>query len=121
MITAKTLDELSSLLEKATKKYIKVNPYIEIVETGLYKVEGTKGNFYEVRAGRTETQEFFIACTCRGALESKPCYHAAGVFLRHTSIKSLEIRLTKSAEMENAPYLKEGSDKKPETVGNIRI
>ena len=124
MIKASSLEELESKIENARKKALKVNPRIEIIETGLYQVEGSKGNWYEVRAGRTETGEFFVACLCPGALHKEGCYHSAVAFYKHKELKSLEIRLRNSVTSEeilNSPYLKESSDKKPEKVGGYRI
>lgn len=122
MIKANSLEELETLLEKASKKADKLNPQIEIIEAGLYHVKGSKPDvWYEVRCGRTEDGQFFIACTCRGGLEGKSCYHASKAFYKHKSLKSLEIRLRGNQEMDNAPLLKPSSEKKPEKLGDIRV
>lgn len=117
MIQAKSLEELESLLEKAKEKAMKLDPEIHVVETGLYQVAGSKGNFYEVRAGRNTNGELFIACLCRGALEGKACYHAFVAFCKHVYLKTAELKV----DIPNTPYLKESSDKKPDKIGSIRI
>lgn len=127
MITAHTIDALKRFLGKAFEKAEKVNPALEIIEFGHYKVESSKGgDWYEVRAGRTEDQKLFIACKCRGGLEGRPCYHAAKVFLLHTSWATI-VKTPVAAESKMAsdpndiPYLK-GADTKPsERIGGIRV
>lgn len=121
MIKAKTLEELENLLETGRKKALKVKPQIEIVETGIYNVRGSKNNWYEVRCGRTASGELFVACLCPGALHKGGCYHAATAFYKHVELKKLEKRL--QDKPENAPYFSGGnsSNKKPEKTGNYRI
>ena len=125
MIKGKSLAELEVKLEAGRKKALKVNPRIEVIEAGLYHVEGSKGNWYEVRCGRTESGEFFIACLCKGALHVGGCYHAAIAFYKHKHLKELELRFKKaevsSDEILQSPYLKQSSDKNPEKLGNVRI
>jgi len=121
MIKAKTVEELEALLEKALKKAQKTFPNYQIIEFGFYRVESSKGGWYEIRAGRTEAQEFFIACTCRGALQEYGCYHAAVVFIIHQ--REAQKKIDNRNKMENAPYFSggESSDKKPTKVGNYRV
>lgn len=117
MITAKTIEELESLLEKAKEKAMKLDPEIHVVEIGLYQVAGSKGNFYEVRAGRNANGELFIACLCRGALEGKACYHAFVAFCKHVYLKTAELKV----DIPNTPYLRKSSERLPEKVGKYRV
>ena len=83
MIKEKTQDALEATLAKATTKSEDHLPAVEIIEFGFYKVEGSRGRWYDVRIGRTEDQEYFIACQCQGSLNHRACYHAARVFDVH--------------------------------------
>lgn len=90
MIRAFTVEALERALVKAKAKSDKVRPKFTIINFGEYRVSNSKGDrFYMVRAGRTEDQQFFIACECRGALEGLACYHAAKVFEMHTAFAKL--------------------------------
>lgn len=99
MIKAYTIESLKKALAKAKAKVQKVHPTIEIMEFGEYRVSKSKGDgYYTVRAGRTEAQEFFIACECRGSLEGLACYHAAKVFEMHTAFAKL-VKATKAKDI----------------------
>lgn len=121
MIQAKTISEMAEMLDKAQNKSDEMNPEIEIIETGLYHVKGSKGNWYEVRAGRLPNGDLFLACQCRGNLEGKICYHLPKVFNLHSKIRQLEIENQKRENEKNPTYLPPATGKKPEKLGNIRI
>lgn len=121
MITAKTIEELESKLEKGIAKAQQSNPVFEIVEFGHYRVKGSKGNFYEVRAGRQLNGDLFIACLCPGALHKGGCYHASAAFLVHTRLAQKQIDDKRKSEMDNAPYLRQHQDKQLEKIGKVRI
>lgn len=127
MITGKSLDELESILERATKKAKEVNPEIIVVSDCSYKVQGSKFNYYEVVCGRMDNQDWFIACVCRAALEQKGCYHAAAAFLKHKTIAMENVlrdrqkaeQIKANQEMDNAIYRKPQA--KDEKVGGFRL
>ena len=91
MITAKSLQEIESQVSKETsRKYEKLRPAVTIYELGRYGVLSSKGNTYEVMAGRQGNGTLFIACPCRGGLEGHGCYHAFIVLRVHTAMVKAE-------------------------------
>lgn len=61
--------------ERARKKALKVNPAIEVIELGLYHVQGSQGNWYHVACKRDPvTGEKKISCECV-TTEGRACYH----------------------------------------------
>lgn len=128
MIKAKTLDELKQKLDKALKKAGNEFPEYRVIEPGLYEVKGSKGNWYQVRAGRTADGEFFIACLCRGSVQGYACYHSALIFVIHQREvqKVIDEREEQSKQFapNEIPYHSGGErkfQKQPEKVGNIRV
>jgi hypothetical protein len=126
MIKANSITELEEVLEKAKKKSLEINPELHIIEFGIYQVQSSdKSKFYEVRAGKTNEGEFFIACLCRGSLEGKACYHAAKVLLVHKAMAKVE-QDKKRAEIEhkeqdNALYVKPQPKEESEKINGIRV
>jgi hypothetical protein len=91
MITARSLEDLEAQFSKETiRKYERVRPAVTIFELGKYGVVNSKGETYEVLAGRRPDGQLFIACPCRGALEGHGCYHAFIVLRVHTAMVKSE-------------------------------
>jgi hypothetical protein len=122
MIQAISLELLKLKLASGFEKAEKLKPESRVVEFGLYEVKGSKGNWYQVRAGRTDDNQFFVACTCPGSLHNGNCYHASIAFELHTreaqKLIDARKRQTEKHEQNNSPYLKNGSGKKPEKLSN---
>lgn len=125
MIQANSIAELTDKLSKSFEKALKVNPSIEVIEFGLYRVAGSKGNFYEVRIGKTADGKYFVACQCLGSLHGNGCVHGAKAFARHQlfriEIGKQQLAKIESEEPEKVPYLKKTSERKAEKVGRFRI
>lgn len=125
MIKSKSFSELESLLEKASKKAIEVNPELHIIEFGLYQVQSSKKDkFYEVRCGRNDEGEYFIACLCLGSLHGNGCLHAAKAFIVHKAMAKVEKDKKQAQnerrEQENALYAKTQPNN-VEKIGSFRI
>lgn len=124
MIQAHSITELADKLEKSIQKAFKQQPDIETIKFGHYKVRGSKGNWYEVRLGQTDTGAYFVACLCLGSLHTGKCFHSAAAFIHHqiTRLEMLEQKEKSALDVgKDAPYLKASDEKKPERVGGVRI
>src|SRR5687768_1036942 len=58
-------------------------------------------------------------CDCRAYFEGFPCFHRAAARLIRLYMEDKPVN--RFAEQSSAPYLKQASNKKPETVGRYRI
>jgi hypothetical protein len=105
-------------------KSVETNPYLNYEEGKLIVLSERSLNVYEV-------DEY---CDCKGAVEfGQVCWHRVAkrlweIYLEVEAseadaiLESPVIAEKKSlSEYNDAPYLKQGSDKKPEKIGNIRI
>lgn len=113
MLQASTIADLADKLEKSFQKALEQKPEIEVIEFGLYRVRGSKGNWYEVRIGVTSDGEYFVACLCLGSLHTGYCWHCAVAFARHQIIR-YELILQKErgkVDWAKVPYLKSGTGK----------
>ena len=118
---------------KAKIKKMSVKPKCKIVRFGQYKVQGSRGNWYDVACLRNAKGEKVVSCACE-TRDGVACYHALVAVsihivlaeqLQSPKLPANVLQFTPKPETavkpEDAPYMKPTSGKKPEKVGNYRI
>lgn len=124
MIKAESIEALQELLEKSRAKAEQMNPIFVMVAFRHFQIEGKSKGIYDVFLGKNPNGEFWVGCNCRAGLERKNCYHAFVALREHLAFCKRQAKAAdKDAknQMDNAPYLKEGSKEKPDTVGGYRV
>ena len=73
-----------SQIQNAIKRAKEIKPKIKIISFGKYLVTGSKGNLYTVVCRKDQrTNQKVIACSCRAAERSLPCFHSAVAIAQH--------------------------------------
>src|SRR6476661_10480376 len=115
MIKAKTVKDIEAMLSKAQEKAEKFDPPVLRCEgQTVFWAMSSATRWYKVTIGKTPDGDFFMACTCRGALEGKACYHAAAVY--NFVVANTFQAFPDDDDTGQAPYLKQ-SGKTPERLG----